>query len=203
MLRSLALILALLAGVNVSCAPAAPVPKAVKEADYFPLAVGNRWEYAGQGDLTVEVTDETTTKEGVVFALKYTSTPGAVANRWYRKDKDAVIMTQVEASETGLGRLKSPATFLKLPLTTGTEWKLVYDQERSPVNTVELKVGAEEEIEVRGKKYLALPASWTVATDKSTGSFWYADGVGMVRCEVNGKVVSELKSFTTAKPKAK
>jgi hypothetical protein len=192
------LALSLLAALGM--AVAAPVPK--KKADPFPYSVGTKWEYAHDGnekDVWVEQVAEVSEKDGVVtFKVDITTSGGDKRFETYRlADGELVIVATQD------GTFDPPMLIAKAGMKAGdeweNEWKLKGDGIEYGVKTT-LTVGKAEEVTTPAGKYTATPVTRKVNGQQKT-TFWFADGVGMIRQTVDGQKepAQDLKAFTAGK----
>ena len=184
---------------------AAPVPKE-KKANYFPTAVGTKWEYeateytrAGtvKTEETQEVAEVVVGKDGASTVRVETRTKGQKRVVSYKmRVTDAGVWS---TEYMGGGVIDPPQQILKLPLKDGSKWE--YEERGREVYTTTVTAGAAEEVTTPAGKFTAVPI--TVVTQSRAGKyeskFWYADGVGLVKSTSGGKVVRDLKSFTPGK----
>ncbi len=193
--------LLLLAAVAV----AAPVPKAVKKADPFPYAVGTKWEYTHNGnakDVWVEEVVESAEKDGAVtFKVDITASGGQKRSETYRL-KDGVL----ELTATGNGEFDPPMLIAKAGMKAGDEWETSYGYAPKGCGTtadVTLTVGKAEEITTPAGKFTATPVVRTTKgpNGNAATTFWFADGVGMIRQTSPGQKepLQDLKAFTPGK----
>ena len=200
---------ALLSGLAVllvvSWAGAADDKKDEKKLDLFPLAKGTKWEYEvsvmGQ---TKEVVQEVTKvtpgkKEGDKAIVTVTS-----------KIDEMTITEEMSADDKAVYRhafqgmtLETPLAIVKYPYKAGSKWKetIKIAKEEAEANFESFKT---EEIKVAAGKYTAHPIVMEMEAmgQKVTSKNWYADGVGIVKQEVDFagiKITMELKKFTKGK----
>jgi len=181
---------------------AAPVPKGVKaKADYYPLALGTKWEYVryqNADNVWAEEVTESVTKDGVTTATVRITPGGANAvphDTSYKADADGwYFLTQ--ASTT----YDPPARFVKTDPKPGDTWELKYTLGNAAYEAT-ATVGQPEKVTVPAGEYTALPI--TIEFDqpgqRRAYTNWYIAGVGMVKQVSGGRVTQELKSFTPAK----
>ncbi len=191
-MRSLLLLLAVALGATRSTADEP------KKPNYFPLAKGNKWEYAvtlankKKHTQVVEVTD-TKMKDGKLIV-----TVKGQSEYVYRVEDSAVmeLSTDDDIRDT-------PVPRLKFPLKKGEKWSL---KEKADGVTIELTwaVGEPVEVKVPAGKFTAVPVIYTedVGGIKVTNTLHYVDGIGLVRREAVfflGTVTEELTKFTPGK----
>lgn len=174
-------------------------------ADFFPLAKGTKWVYVLKGaeevDMVQEVTEVAAAAEGkrAVATLVTTVLKTEIVAEHSADEKGVYEHTRAGRN------LGGPLTMIKYPIKAGTKWTEKYKYDGGDV-TAEYEVKEAEEVKTPAGKYTAYPVAQTIKTSlgKSTVTYWYADGVGMVQQEIRafGKPdVIVLKSFTPAKAK--
>jgi hypothetical protein len=191
----------LAAGVGLvflsSLVSAAPVPKAAKKADYFPLALGTKWEYVEGDDVkTTEVVGVDTQKDGTFVTLTYkgVKSPPPTLRRVFKVVDGNVYSLKTENSEA-----EKPALIMKMVVRPDDAWETEHQWKGGELWTIKNRVGATKAIKTPAGEFTALPV---VQDNSRTGkeTRWYASGVGLVRKEAaDGTVLSELKSFTPGK----
>ncbi len=194
MMRLILFTLYVVAAIGATARPA-PVPKGAKKADYFPLAVGHKWEYIEDDDVkTTEVMAVTEEENGRVFTITYKGEKvrPPTAERVFRVTGGQVFSLRTETSVA-----EKAAVIMKLSVRSGDEWTTEHQWKDSEAWTIRHKVGDAKKIKTPAGEFLALPVEHI--SERLTDLRWYADGVGLIRKEKDGKVVTELKSFTPAK----
>ena len=176
--------------------------------DLFPLALGTKWEYV----ITVNGENKELLQEIIKVA------PGKKGERDIvtveSKVAGQTITEEVSADEKAVYRhsmqgmkLDKPLPFIRYPFTAGGQWKsaikIVTDDGTSEADAA-FDAGKPEEVKVAAGKYTAYPIilEMEVAGKKVISKNWYADGVGIVKQDVDlagTKVKMELKKFTKAK----
>jgi len=199
----------LLSGVAVllvaSWAGAADDKKDEKKLDLFPLGKGTKWEYEvsvmGQTkDVVQEVTKVTPGKKEGDRAIATVSS----------KIDEQTITEEMSADDKAVYRhafqgmaLDNPLTIVKYPYKAGSKWKemIKIAKEEAEANFETFKT---EEVKVAAGKYTAHVVVMEMETmgQKVSSKNWYADGVGIVKQEVDFggiKITMELKKFTKGK----
>lgn len=181
--------------VWVAClvAPAAPVPKNAKTTNYYPLAVGTKWEYVEGDDVkTTEVVSEKLENGARLVSLTYKGekSPPPTANRVFRVVGDDIFSQSTESSVA-----EKAGLIMKRVIRAGDTWKTEHQWTGGALWTITHTVGEAKKIKVPAGEYLALPVE---AENSGLGkeTRWYVDGIGFVRKDIEGKVTMELKSFT-------
>jgi hypothetical protein len=191
--RSAILLLALAA----SAATAAPVPKELKakKGDFFPTAVGSRWEFVVDGTDTLdhvrEVTAEEVEKDGTrTVDFVWTSHAGSYGrDTTYRVDATGV-------ARLGFGkgnRFQVPYLMFKADAKPGESWDAGISLGGRAENVCTR--GAAETVTTPAGKFEAVPVTFGT-TAKHT--YWYAAGVGLVKWK-NGNKVIVLSKYTAGK----
>lgn len=172
--------------------------------DLFPLAKGMKWEYeisvAGKTkDIEQEVTKVTAGKNGErAIATLTTKIEAQTITEDMSTDEKAIY----RHAFNGMA-LETPLAIVKYPFKAGSEWKeaIKINKEEAEAKFTTFK---SEEVKVAAGKYTAYPVLMEMDTmgQKVSSKSWYADGVGMVKQEVDfggRKIIMELKKFTKGK----
>lgn len=158
--------------------------------DYFPVKVGNIWNYTGYttyGTDTLymvkmknEITEKTTINNKdayreMSYITIYTYMPAPdtfydTTTQYFVETKDAILSYSSTNDP-------EPDTVLKLPLKKDKTWTQI-----TSGDTITFKVLIQEDVTVPAKTY---KNAWKIE-QRFSGSttptyFWYADGVGMVK----------------------
>jgi hypothetical protein len=173
---------------------------------YYPLKVGNAWEYT-----VTRRTGEKVEKHKTTVRVLREETVGkvrvAVLETTYEGKK---ILERVAAGKDGLYRYSGegvdylpPLCLLKLPPRAGDSWAV---KSRGDDLQIEGKFTAgEEEVTVPAGAYEAVTAScpeFRVDRVRTSLTNWFVPGIGLVkqRLLVGGReVVTELEKYTPAK----
>lgn len=191
----------LLAGVAVSSV-AAPVPKKPAGTNYFPCALGTKWEYAVEGQKEASVVLEVTEaeeKDGVrtitIDQMKGEKLPDYPER--YRIDKDGVFMLSANKKD-----LDPPRLDLKPKPKAGEEWDSPHKWNRTEY-TLTVSVGDEEKVEVPAGTFATLPHAMAYAFNcqKTSWKAWFATDVGRVKWVDYNGTVYELTKYTAGKDK--
>lgn len=178
---------------------AAPVPKDLKkQKNYFPTAVGTKWEYAsedGSDSQTREVT-AVTEKDGV-RTVTILWTTGGSSQTWELRE-DAAGLAR---SKMGNVAIDPPQLLIKGRLAEGDEWDGEYRQGRASTRYRRV-VGKAEAVTTPAGEYTAVPVTQTDPDDPTDeATVWYAEGVGMVKLHEKGSAPIVLKAVTIGKGK--
>jgi hypothetical protein len=186
----------------VSFADAAPIPKEFKPGtgDYFPTAVGTRWEYVADGtdklDHTREVTEATVGDGTTTAVFTWTSHGGQYTSASvYRVDAKQVARTGWSKEQP----FDTPALMWKAEAKAGDTWTvgIVGPAEATQFTATR---GKETEVTTPAGKFKAVPVTIRPGkNEKEANTYWYAPGVGLVRWDnQNGKTIV-LSKFTPGK----
>lgn len=159
----------------------------VSAPDYFPLRVGDSWKYrstVSDAESTVKVVSAEKQANGTVRYLLEKLSETKI-NNWYSKTKGWVLMHREAYPEhEGLEIKYEPARrYLKNPLIAGATWnwsgKGINQDDMYESNRV---VGLEM-VQVPAGKFRAMKIVSQVSEGAAvlTKTYWYADGVGMVK----------------------
>lgn len=179
--------------------------------DYFPMRVGDSWTYRqdeGDAEYTVKVLSAEKQADGTTrYMLEKQA--GAQIKSWYSKSNGWVLMH----GESYVGQeLKStyepPRQFLKNPLVAGGKWnwkgKAITNMDATEFNEV---IGPEM-VKVPAGTFRAMKIVSKIDDGGAamTKTYWYADGVGLVKTTSEGRQIKygwELKDYSFKKASAK
>jgi len=174
---------------------AAPVPKA-KQTDPFPYTVGTRWEYIRNEDekrVYVEEVTESEEKDGVrTIRIDITTDTGAKQFEKYELKNGELRLAASTA-----GSYDPPMLIRKAGMKEGDTWENRYTINGSE-RVVECTVGKAEELTTPAGKFTAFPITRKYGPGSET-TYWYGDGVALVRQTTSGGKNQELKAFTPGK----
>ena len=195
--------------VTISAAAEKSKPAA---ADYFPLRVGDSWTYrntSGDGEYSLKVLSEEKQPDGSTrYLVEMLS--GVKIHSWFSKNSGWVLMHGERYPEhEGLEVKYEPAKqYLQNPLVAGSKWgwkgKDYTQTERSENNHV---VGFEK-VTVPAGKFRAMKVVSQIegAATPVTKTYWYADGVGLVKSTTEGGQIKygwELADYSFKKSSKK
>jgi len=163
-------------------------------ADYWPLAVGNIWNYAGMTTVTISGTTDTTAKYFITDKITANDQTidgnkvFTVATResivYYNPDTFNVYTGNSYVREANKAILSyssltdsTPDTSLMTDLKEGKTWTQLYN---SGADTIVYTVLTKEDVTVPANTYSA----WKVKEVYDSGTpvyYWYADGTGMIK----------------------
>jgi len=192
----LALPLLLVLGTAARAADKAP------ETPYFPLKVGDSWDYRmGDTKFTLKVAKFEEVDKQNCARVEMT-----VGGKLHSYDLLAVKADGVYRYVTDGNKAEPPVCFLKLPPKKDETWKVESSVAGMGKLTGTFKSGEVEEVKVGDKKYEKVV---TVSSDdmmaggqKISVTYYFAKDVGMVKqtLSVNGQqAVIELEKFEPAK----
>lgn len=201
--------IALAASLLVSGA-SAKKPKPTKPApapDYFPLRVGDSWTYrhSEEGGYTLKVINEEPQPGGPSHFVTEMSSAVKILNTFSKTEGWVLLHAERYPDHEGLeAKYEPPKQYLANPLTVGQKWEWSgadsTQVRRSEKNSVE----GIEEITVAAGKFRAMKVV-SIITGGSipmTRTYWYADGVGLVKTTTEGgqiKYGSELADYSFKK----
>jgi hypothetical protein len=177
-------------------------------ADFFPLRVDDSWTYRNTSDdsrFTLKVLKEEKQGDGSTRYL-VEMMAGVQVHRYFSKPEGWVLLHFEQYPEhPGLeAKYEPPKRYLQNPLVPGFKWqwngKDYTQQEFAEDNTV-----AEfEDVTVPAGKFRAikLVSQVTGASSPMTRTYWYAEGVGLIKTTTEAKTMqygSELVHYSFKK----
>lgn len=190
-----------------------------KAPDYFPVALGSRWEYKTTFDEKGAKTPEalanvTTIKEVVkvettdgktIATLESAIDFGAGAGPNKEKTREEVVIDAGGVSSVRGGGAKPPPPLpmLKYPLKPGVIFtETTKDGDIELTTTVTVK--EPQEVSVPAGKFKAVPVETAIGTktERVTRTAWYAPGVGVVKQTYAADkltITLELKKYAQGK----
>jgi hypothetical protein len=175
------------ASVLLTTSIAAQKAKAPTAPDYFPLRVGDSWKYrstVSDAEATVKVVSVEKQADGTMrFLLEKVA--GAKIDNWYSKTDGWVLMHREAYPEhEGLEMKYEPARqYLKIPLVAGATWSWKGKSTTQNELSESYQVVGTEVVEVPAGKFRAMKIVGKIAEASATmtKTYWYADGVGLVK----------------------
>lgn len=175
-----------------------------KSLNLYPLAKGTKWEYdlnaAGQKlEATQEVTETAEAKKGERAVSTIASNIAGQKLTEEMSSDDKGVYRHAMNGE----KLETPVQAIKYPAKAGTKWS-----EKIKIQGQEVDASFEqkdaEKVKVAAGEYTAYPVEMVIKAmgQTITATNWYADGVGIVKQEMNLGQISitmELKKFTAGK----
>lgn len=165
--------------------------KAPAARDYFPMRVGDSWTYRmveGEAEYTLEVMSAEKQANGTTLYLLARNADEEI--RWLSKTDGWVLLhRETYPRQEGMEvRYETPRQFLKNPLLPGAAWnwkgKGLMQSEVTETNRV---IGPET-VRVPAGTFRAMKVISHVSDQDSavTKTYWYADGVGLVKWMTEG-----------------
>ena len=167
------------------------------ETPYYPLKVNTRWDYQVKGQnttITMKVAKHEKVGDVMCAVIETIVNNNVVATEHVRADKEGVKRYMFMGQKAD-----PPVLFLKLPYKKGDKWTVdtkvmgqatkgtfQYDEE-----VVDVKQGKHKTIVARSNDFEA-------AGQKVSTTYWFAEGVGMVKQQANiagTDVTLELTKF--------
>jgi hypothetical protein len=188
--RRIALVVVAVAGiaVGVEHLAAAPVPKHLMPKDppfSYPATVGCTWVYhfpgAQEETIAVAGVEE---KDGAKLITTEYVRAGNRAHHMTQSVSAAGVFLVAEGGRT----YPKPWCIFKLPHKEGDTWK-------TEGHGGDMKSGPMEKVKIPAGEILAARVDWDLGGRNV--SYWYADGIGLVKME--GGANKGLKSFTRGK----
>jgi hypothetical protein len=170
-----------------SLAGAKPVKKddkkdgAAEPANYYPLQVGNKWEYkveaGGSSAQAVSRIAKIEMIDGVSLArLEATVNGNPVANEHLRSDDKGVFRYRNNGKE-----INPPVCLLRYPVKSGDRWdgEIIVEKEKGKY----LCESREENVEVPAGKFKAMKVTVTLEAkgQKVTTAYWFVKDIGFVK----------------------
>jgi len=177
-------------GLALSCQPLATAQEKKQDSkSYYPLKVGNKWTYqiesdtAAKGSKLINQIAKIEKIDGVSLSRLETTMKGRVAATEHLSvNEKGIFRDRVNG-----GEITPPICLLKFPIKKGATWK-----SESMAGNEKLKVACksdEEEIEVPAGKFktvkVVMDAEVVGAGIIVSTSYWFAQGVGVVKQHVN------------------
>ena len=156
-------------------------------ADYFPLRVDDSWTYRNTSDdsrYTLKVLKEEKQEDGSIRYL-VEMLAGVQIHHLFSKPNGWVLLHHVRYPEhEGLeAKYEPPKQYLQNPLVTGFKWKWNGKDHTQQEFSEDNQVAGFETITVPAGKFRAikLVSQVTGASSPMTRTYWYADGVGLIK----------------------
>jgi hypothetical protein len=180
-------------------------------ADYFPLRVGDSWNYrstTGDTEHSLKVLSEEKEADGTTRYI-VEKRAGVQVQTTFSKPSGWVLMHWERYPEhEGLEAKYDPAKqVLQNPLVAGSKWTWNgKDPTQTDVQEKNEVVGFENVTVLAGKFRAMKVVSQITGAAFLTRTSWYADGVGLVKSETDGGQIKygwELVDYSFKKAKAK
>ena len=161
-------------------------------ADYFPLRVGDSWSYrntSGDGEYSLKVLSEEKQVDGSIRYL-LEKMAGVKILSWFSKTSGWVLMHAERYPEhEGLEiKYDPPRQYLQNPLLPGAKWEWKGKDNTQTETQESNKIIRFERITVPAGKFRAMKVVSRVsgAATPITRTYWYAEGVGLVKSTTDG-----------------
>ncbi|HVG34173.1 MAG TPA: hypothetical protein VM911_13875 [Pyrinomonadaceae bacterium] len=182
--------------------PARTTPAATAASkDFFPLRVGDSWTYRHSegSQFTYKVLSEEKQADGTIqYVVQLTS--GSKIDYYYSKPSGQVLLHRISypLEETGLKIDFNPAKpYLKNPLTAGAKWEWAGKDIGQNDTAESHQVIGPEVVEVPAGKFktMKMVSKLILGGSQATRTFWYAEGVGLVKSTTEAKSAAGLFSY--------
>ena len=210
MKNALFALLVLVVVLHPSITGRAAKPK--KNPDNFPLKPGYSWTYrtiGEEGGYSIKVVSEEAQTDGSKRYLVEMDAGVKVMSVFSKAGGWVLMHSERYPEHEGLeAKYEPPRQHLPDPLVAGAKWNWKgrdYTQVERRENNV---VSGPEEVTVAAGKFQAMKVVSQITTEMSsmTKTYWYADGVGLVKSTTEGgqvKYGSELVDYSFKKKPAK
>ncbi|MEY2564726.1 MAG: hypothetical protein QOH88_2919 [Verrucomicrobiota bacterium] len=185
------LLLFFTAGLEAKKPKQQPAPPA-STADYFPLRVGDSWNYrntTGDAEYSLKILSEEPQPDGSIrYTMEklagvrildfFSKTPGWVLLHWENYPEHEGLQAKYDPAKQ----------YLQNPLKAGFQWTTISKDPTQTEVTEKNKVVGFETVMVPAGKFRAMK----VVSEVSGGvahmikTYWYADGVGLVKTTTDG-----------------
>ena len=192
----------------LSVATTAFAQKSKQAADYFPLRVDDSWTYRNTSDdsrYTLKVIREEKQEDGSTRYLME-MLAGVKVHRFFSKPDGWVLLHFEQYPEhPGLeAKYEPPKQFLQNPLVAKFKWKWNGKDYTQQEFAEDNQVAGFENVTVPAGKFRAmkLVSQVTGAANPMTRTYWYADGVGLIKTTTEAatmKYGSELVDYSFKK----
>jgi hypothetical protein len=186
----------------------APAQKPKRSADYFPLRVGDSWKYRNtnsDSEYTLKVLSEEPQADGAI-RYQVELLAGVIVLKSFSKPDGWVLLHADRYLEhEGLeAKYEPPKKYLPNPLKTGSKWYWAGRDYTQTEVTETSEVTGFETVTVPAGKFRAMKVVSQVTGGAAvmTKTYWYADGVGLVKTTTVGgeiKYGSELIDYSFKK----
>jgi hypothetical protein len=181
-------------------------------ADFFPLRVNDSWTYRNighEGQFTLKVLSEEKQKDGSVRYLMEMLAGVKVQRHFSKPDGWVLLHFEQYPEHEGLeAKYEPPKQYLQNPLVPGFKWAWNGKDYTQQEFAEENKVADFEEVTVPAGKFRAMKmvSYVTGAANPMTRTYWYAEGVGLIKTTTDAKTISygsELVDYSFKKPDKK
>jgi hypothetical protein len=207
-MKSTALTTIALASLLLVSDASAKKSKPVKPAaDFFPLRVGDSWTYRNseEGGYTFKVLSEEPQPAGSPRFVVEISSGVKILNLFSKADGWVLLYAERYPEHEGLeAKYEPPKQYLPIPLTVGQKWEWSGHDPTQTRHTEKNTVTGIEEVTVPAGKFRAMKvvSYVTGGAIPMTKTYWYAEGVGLVKSTTEGgqvKYGSELVDYSFKK----
>jgi hypothetical protein len=197
--------------LSLTPGPGADAAKPKPEADFFPLRVGDSWTYRNSesGGYTWKVLSEEPQEGGPPrFVLEFRSEV-IILNTYSKAGGWVLLHSESYPEHEGLKAIyEPPKQYLPSPLAAGQKWEWSGKDPTQTVRQENHRVVGFEDVTVAAGKFRAMKVVGEVSAGAipMTKTYWYADGVGLVKTTSQGgsiKYGSELTDYSFKKKPAK
>jgi hypothetical protein len=170
----------------------APAQKSeVAAPDYFPLRVGDSWNYRSESTGTehsLKVLSEEKQADGTIRYLVEKHTGAKILTVFSKASGWVLMHSESYPEHEGLEVKYEPARqYLQNPLIAGAKWAWKgKDYTKTDIDENHQVIGLEDVTVLAGKFRAMKVVSQIMGTAPLTRTNWYADGVGLVKSETDG-----------------
>jgi hypothetical protein len=165
--------------------PPAEFKEARRARAYYPLEIGNSWEYDrvvnGKADIILMRVTKTEVIDGVkLTSLEAESGGLALGGELLRQTEKGVLLYRMHSEGKGTATLTPPVLIVKAPLKGGDKWSGEFE-----ANGVNMKYSVEteeEEIQVAAGKFRTIRVKRTTSEPAIVvRTVWYAENIGPIK----------------------
>jgi len=176
-------------------------------ADYFPLRVGDSWTYRNteEGGYTWKVLSEEPQEGGPVRYVVEVRSGVVIQNVFSKAGGWVLFHAESYPEHEGLkATYEPPKQYLPSPLVAGQKWEWSGKDPAQVERHEAYRVVGLENITVPAGKFRAMKVISEISSGATpmTKTYWYADGVGLVKTTTEGgqiKYGSELTDYSFKK----
>jgi hypothetical protein len=197
--------------LSLAPGPSAPAAKPKPEADFFPLRVGDSWTYRNSesGGYTWKVLSEEPQEGGPPRYVVEFRSEVIILNIFSKAGGWVLFHSESYPEHEGLkATYEPPKQYLPNPLVAGQKWEWTGKDPTQMERHESSRVAGFENVTVAAGKFRAMKIVSEVSGGAipMTKTFWYAEGVGLVKTTTQGgqiKYGSELTDYSFKKKPAK
>ena len=176
-------------------------------ADYFPLRVGDSWTYRNSeaGGYTLKVLSEEPQEGGPARYLVEVRSEVIIQNVFSKAGDWVLLHSENYPEHEGLkAAYEPPRQYLRNPLVAGQKWEWSGKDPTQVERHETYRVVGLEDITVPAGKFRAMKVVSEISSGpgRMTKTYWYAEGVGLVKTTTEGgqiKYGSELTDYSFKK----